>query len=45
MFNRMEADMDINAGTIVDGTESIEAVGRQIFDALIKNSVWSGDKV
>ena len=31
----MEDDMDINAGSIVDGNETVEDVGRRIFDALI----------
>ncbi|SNB75973.1 altronate hydrolase [Arboricoccus pini] len=35
MFRRMEEDMDINCGTIIDGEESIEAAGRRIFDYLL----------
>lgn len=35
MFHRMEDDMDINAGSIVDGVETVEEVGRRIFSALI----------
>jgi len=35
MATRMAGDMDINAGTIVDGTETIEQVGRRIFDEII----------
>ena len=31
MFERMRGDMDVNAGTIVDGTESVEEVGRRIY--------------
>ena len=34
MFNRMQDDMDINAGTILEGA-SIEAVGQQIFERII----------
>ncbi|MCP4170515.1 MAG: altronate dehydratase [Fuerstiella sp.] len=34
MFNRMKDDMDINAGTILDGS-SIEEVGEEIFERII----------
>ncbi|MFY9256031.1 MAG: altronate dehydratase family protein [Fuerstiella sp.] len=34
MFNRMRDDMDINAGTILEGA-SIESVGQQIFESII----------
>jgi altronate dehydratase large subunit len=32
MFEKMRDNMDINAGTIIQGIESIESVGRRIFD-------------
>ncbi|WP_442870387.1 UxaA family hydrolase [Aneurinibacillus sp. Ricciae_BoGa-3] len=32
MFERMRDNMDINAGTIVEGKETIESVGHRIFD-------------
>ncbi|MSR65436.1 MAG: altronate dehydratase [Verrucomicrobiae bacterium] len=35
MATRMAGDMDVNAGTIVDGTETIDQVGRNIFDEII----------
>lgn len=35
MYERMIDDMDINAGTILDGEETVQDVGRRIFDALI----------
>lgn len=41
MYERMEADMDINAGVILDGVP-VEDVGRQIFDKIL--SVASGEK-
>jgi altronate hydrolase len=41
MYNRMIDDMDINAGTILDGT-SVEEVGREIFEKII--TVASGEK-
>ena len=34
LYQRMEEDMDINAGVILDGTP-VEVVGRQIFDAIL----------
>jgi len=36
MFDRMSDNMDINAGTIVDGTETIEEVGQRIFDEMLE---------
>ena len=41
MFDRMDQDMDINCGTVVDNGDSIETVGQRIFDRLIE--VASGD--
>jgi altronate hydrolase len=35
MFRRMEEDMDLNCGGIVDGEETIEAAGRRIFDLVV----------
>jgi altronate dehydratase large subunit len=35
MYERMRENMDINAGTIVDGTQTIEDVGNQIFDWIL----------
>jgi len=35
MFERMRENMDINAGTIVDGTATIEEVGGAIFDWIV----------
>ena len=42
LFNWMQDDMDINAGTILDGTESLQQVGTRIFEKII--SVASGEK-
>jgi altronate hydrolase len=36
LFDWMRDDMDINAGTILDGTETVEEVGRRIFEAIIE---------
>ena len=42
LYSWMEEDMDINAGTILDGTETVEQVGRRIYEKII--SVASGEK-
>ena len=42
MYNKLEEDMDINAGKIMDGENSIDDVGKEIFDKII--SVASGEK-
>ena len=42
LYNWMEEDMDINAGTILDGTETVEQVGWRIFEKII--AVASGEK-
>ncbi|GEN36356.1 carbohydrate hydrolase [Aneurinibacillus danicus] len=40
MFEKMGDNMDLNAGTVIDGTESIHEVGQRIFDEIA--SVCSG---
>ena len=42
MFTRMEDDMDVNCGTILDGDESLQACGKRIFDLMLR--VASGEK-
>jgi altronate hydrolase len=42
MYRRMEEDMDLNCGTILDGEETLEEVGRKIFDIVVR--VASGEK-
>lgn len=42
MYNRMVDDMDINAGSILDGDATVESVGEEIFEKII--SVASGEK-
>ena len=42
LYRWMEEDMDINAGTILDGTETVEQVGRRILEKII--AVASGEK-
>ncbi|MSR61961.1 MAG: altronate dehydratase [Planctomycetes bacterium] len=34
IFERMGRDLDLNAGTIIDGTETIEQVGRRVFERI-----------
>ena len=38
IFERMKNDLDINAGTVIDGTESIEQVGRRVFEHVIRTA-------
>lgn len=42
MYHRMTDDMDLNAGTILDGTATVESVGEEIFEKII--AVASGEK-
>jgi altronate hydrolase len=42
LYHWMEEDMDINAGTILDGAETLEQAGARIFEKII--SVASGEK-
>ena len=42
VFNRMDEDMDINAGAILEGAATIDQVGREIYEELL--SVASGKK-
>lgn len=35
MYERMVEDMDLNAGTILSGGETIESVGRQIYEMIL----------
>src|SRR5690606_7464564 len=36
MFETMQENMDLNAGTGVDGTESVESVGKRIFEEILR---------
>jgi altronate hydrolase len=38
MFRRMEDDMDINCGTILDGDETVQQCGQRIFDLMLKTA-------
>lgn len=37
-FTRMSRDIDLNAGTVIDGTESIEQVGKRVFDHILRTA-------
>lgn len=36
MYRRLEEDMDVNCGTIVDGDETVEQAGQRIFDLILR---------
>jgi altronate hydrolase len=36
LFDKMSEDMDLNAGTILDGAESVEQVGARILEEIIE---------
>ncbi|MFY9340892.1 MAG: altronate dehydratase family protein [Planctomycetota bacterium] len=38
IFERMKNDLDLNAGGVIDGTETIEQVGRRVFEHVIKTA-------
>jgi altronate hydrolase len=42
VYSRLIDDMDLNAGTILDGTETLQQVGMRLFDKIIE--VASGEK-
>ena len=42
LFEHQEEDMDINCGTIIDGKESVEEVGRRFFELVLETA--SGKK-
>ncbi len=42
MFERMEEDMDINCGLIIDGERTVDEMGSEIFEKLLR--VASGEK-
>ena len=37
-FERMKHDLDLDAGTIITGTETIEQVGRRVFEHVVKTA-------
>ncbi|MFZ5733951.1 MAG: UxaA family hydrolase [Pseudomonadota bacterium] len=42
MFTRMEDDMDVNCGTILDGSETVQECGQRIFELILR--VASGEQ-
>src|SRR5216684_2037149 len=38
MFKRMEDDMDVNCGTILDGEETVQECGQRIFELMLKTA-------
>lgn len=42
LYNWMHEDMDLNAGTILDGSETVTQAGRRIFEKIV--AVASGEK-
>jgi altronate hydrolase len=38
LYQHMEEDMDINCGTVVDGTETVEQVGERIFKLILETA-------
>jgi altronate hydrolase len=42
MFRRLEEDMDINCGEVLDGTASIDEMGSRIFDLMLRTA--SGER-
>ena len=42
MYKRLQDDMDVNCGGILDGEETVEQAGRRIFDLILR--VASGEK-
>ncbi len=44
MYRRMQEDMDLNCGEIVDGTASVQDIGRKIFDLICKTASGAPSK-
>ena len=44
MFNRMSEDMDVNCGTVIDGEETVEQVGKRVFELVLKTASGSSSK-
>jgi altronate hydrolase len=42
LYQRMEDDMDVNCGTILDGEENVQQAGQRIFDLILR--VASGER-
>jgi altronate hydrolase len=44
LFQRMEEDMDINCGTILDGNETVQEAGERIFECILRVASGEGTK-
>jgi altronate hydrolase len=44
MYEKMSEDMDINCGTIIEGKEKIEDVGKKIFELVVNTASGSPSK-
>jgi len=42
IFQRMSNDLDLSAGGVIDGTETIDEVGKRVFDRVVE--VATGDQ-
>ena len=42
IFEQMRDDLDVNAGSVLDGTETVDQVGRRIFREMV--AIASGEK-
>ena len=42
MYQRLQDDMDVNCGTILDGSETVQQAGQRIFDLILR--VASGER-
>ena len=42
MYKKMEEDMDINCGQVIDGTKDLQDMGEEIFNTLLR--IASGEK-
>jgi altronate hydrolase len=38
MYQHMEDDMDVNCGTVVDGSETVAQVGARIFQLIVETA-------
>ena len=44
MYKKLSEDMDINCGTIIDGEENIEELGKKIFELIVNTASGSKSK-
>jgi altronate hydrolase len=42
MYRRLEEDMDINCGEVLDGTASMAEMGQRVFELILRTA--SGDR-